>query len=170
MADGPDYTVPHRRRREQKTDYKERLDMLKSGKPRAVVRRSNSHARVQLVSYEQEGDDTITSAFSKQLEEYGWEHHTGNLPAAYLTGYLAGTRALEEGIEEAVVDIGLQNHQHGTRIYAAVKGLIDAGLAVNADEDIFPPDRRIRGEHIDEYRDTDVAANFEEVKDKIGEA
>ncbi|MDY6777762.1 MAG: 50S ribosomal protein L18 [Candidatus Nanohaloarchaea archaeon] len=167
MATGPEYRVPHRRRREQKTDYSQRLELVKSGKPRAVVRRSNNHMTVQLVAYRQEGDDIIAAAKSSHLEEFGWDHHTGNIPAAYLTGYLAGTRALEEDAEEAVIDLGLQNNQHGTRIFAAIKGVIDAGVHINVDDSVFPPEHRIRGEHIDEYRDTDIAANFEETKDEI---
>ena len=167
MADGPGYKVAHRRRREQKTDYKKRLELVKSGKPRAVVRRSNNHMQVQLIAYETEGDEVLTSAKSFDLEEFGWENHTGNLPAAYLTGLLAGKRAVEEGIEEAVFDNGLQVNKHGTRIYAAVKGLEDAGVSLNAGEESFPEESRIKGEHIDDYKDTDVAGNFEETKENI---
>lgn len=169
MADGPGYHVPHRRRREQKTDYKTRIELLKSGQPRAVVRRSNQHVTIQLVGYSSEGDNVLTSAHSDHLAEYGWDHHTGNLPAAYLTGYLAGTRALDEGIEEAVVDLGLQNSQHGTRIYAAVKGLLEAGLDINVNEDVFPSEDRIRGEHIDAYHDNGIVETFEDVRESIGE-
>src|SRR2546425_1171801 len=38
MADGPRYSVPFRRRREGRTDYKLRRALVRSGKPRAVVR------------------------------------------------------------------------------------------------------------------------------------
>ncbi len=167
MATGPDYKLPHRRRREQKTDYEKRLELIKSGKPRAVVRRSNQHTRVQLVLYDRGGDVTEVSAFSKNLGKLGWDNHTGNLPAAYLTGFLAGNRALDKGLDQAVVDIGLQNKQYGTRIYAAVKGLKDAGVQVNTDEKAFPEESRLRGEHIKEYRENGIVENFEEVKDEI---
>lgn len=167
MADGPGYQVPHRRRREQRTDYETRLELLKSGRPRAVIRRSNNHVRIQLVEYSPEGDETVASAASEHLSEHGWDNHTGNLPAAYLTGYLAGARAQEEGIDDAVVDIGLQNNQHSTRIYAAIKGLIDAGVHVNASEEVFPAERRLHGEHIDEHRDTNIADDVEDVKESI---
>jgi large subunit ribosomal protein L18 len=167
MADGPQHKLPHRRRREQKTDYDQRLELLKSGKVRAVVRRTNNHARIQFVQYRRDGDETVTAAHSKQLDDYGWDHHTGNLPAAYLTGYLAGHRAQDAGIQEAVIDLGLQNSQHGTRIFAAIKGLVDAGLAVNVDDEVFPEGRRVHGAHIDEYKDTNVQENVEEVKEQI---
>ncbi|MDY6789346.1 MAG: 50S ribosomal protein L18 [Candidatus Nanohaloarchaea archaeon] len=167
MAKGPAYKLPHRRRREKKTDYKKRLELIKSGKPRAVVRISNQHARVQIVGYSREGDQVISSAFSGQLEDFGWKHHTGNMPAAYLTGFLAGTRGVNEGIEEAVVDIGLQNNQYGTTIYAAVKGVQDAGIEADVDEKAFPEEGRLKGEHIDEYKDKGVVSNVEEVKEEI---
>ncbi|MCJ7450180.1 MAG: 50S ribosomal protein L18 [Candidatus Nanohaloarchaeota archaeon QJJ-9] len=167
MAKGPQYKVPHRRRREKKTDYKKRLELLKSGKPRAVVRESNNHMRVQLVLYNRKDDKTQASAFSGDLEEFGWEHHTGNLPAAYLTGFLAGKRALEEGLDEAVVDIGLQNNHHGSRIYSAIKGLVDAGMDINADGKAFPSEERCRGEHIEEFKNNGITENFEEVKSEI---
>ena len=31
---------------------------------------------------------------------------------------------------------------------AALKGIVDAGVAVPADPDTFPPDKRINGEHL----------------------
>ncbi len=167
MADGPGYKVHHRRRREQKTDYKKRLELVKSGKHRAVVRKSNKHMNVQFALYNKEGDEIITSAKSSDLEEFGWENHTGNLPAAYLTGLLAGTRALEEGIEEAVVDLGLQMKNHGTRIFAAVKGISDSGVDINADSNSFPSEERIEGQHIDNYHENGIVSNFEETKENI---
>jgi len=167
MADGPGYKVPHRRRREQKTDYANRLRLLKSGKPRAVIRLSNNHTTVQLVEYQRKGDETVAAAKSSHLTEYGWEHHTGNMPAAYLTGFLAGRRALEDGVNKAVIDIGLQNNQHGTRLYAALKGVVDAGIDTSVNEEVFPAEGRIRGEHIDDYRDTDIAANVDDVQEAI---
>lgn len=167
MAEGPGFKVSHRRRREQKTDFKKRIELIKSGKPRAVVRISNNHTEVQVVSYEKEGDEVITGAKSFDLKELGWEHHTGNLPSAYLTGLLAGQRAFDEEVEEAVVDLGLQMKQHGSRVFAAIKGLEDSGLEVNAGENAFPEESRIKGEHIEEFKDNGIVSNFENVKEKI---
>lgn len=167
MADGPSYRVDHRRRREQKTDYNKRLELLKSGKPRAVVRRSNQHCRVQLVGYERDGDEVLTQATSEDLEEHGWEHHTGNLPAAYLTGLLAGRRALDAGIEEAVIDTGMQNLQEGNRIFAAIKGIEDAGVDINTEEHVLPSDERAHGQHIEDYKDNNITADVEDVRESI---
>ena len=83
----------HKRRREQKTDYKKRLALLKSGVPRLVIRKSLENMRVQIVSFNPSGDKTVASAFSAELGEFGWKGGNGNLPAAYLTGLLAGLRA-----------------------------------------------------------------------------
>lgn len=163
MSDS-NYQLPFRRRREQKTDYKQRKKLLKSGKPRAVVRLSNNHTRVHLSHYERDGDRNTAQTVSKELEEYGWEHHTGNLPAAYLTGYLAGHKA---DSDEAVLDLGLKEMNKGGKMFAALKGLIDAGVDVPAGEEIFPEESRIRGEHIKEMSDKDVPSNFETVKENI---
>ncbi len=94
MAKGPRYRRPFRRRFEGKTDYHKRLKLLKSRKLRVVIRTSNNHMRVQIVQSKLGGDKVLISAFSKELvSKYGWSANTGNIPAAYLTGYLAGLRA-----------------------------------------------------------------------------
>lgn len=164
MADSTNYEVPFRRRREQKTDYKQRLNLLKSGKPRLVVRTSNQHTRVHLSEYSDEGDKNHAQTISKELEEYGWEDNTGNLPAAYLTGFLMAKRA---EADEAVLDLGLREKKDGGRIFAALKGAIDAGLEVPAGESVFPEESRIRGEHIKEMKDKNIPEKFEETKQKI---
>ncbi len=151
MATGPRYKVPMRRRREVRTDYHQRLRLLKSGKPRLVARLSNQHVRAQLVSTGPNGDETLASAHSSDLAEYGWEAPTNNLPAAYLTGYLAGKRALDAGMSEAVLDIGLNTATPGAKVFAVQEGAIDAGLAVPHNESVFADWDRTRGEHIAEY-------------------
>lgn len=151
MADGPRYSVPFRRRREGKTDYKLRLGLVRSGKPRAVVRTSNKYVYVQIVEAQPSGDVVRASASSKELAKLGWKGGTGNLPSAYLTGALAGRRALTKGIKEAILDIGLRPSTKGSRLYAALKGLTDAGLEVPHSEEILPSTARLGGAHIAEY-------------------
>jgi len=143
-----------RRRREVRTDYHQRLRLLKSGKPRLVARKSNRHVRAQLVATGPSGDETIASAHSGDLAEYGWEAPTGNLPSAYLTGYLAGKRALAAGLEEAVLDIGLNSPTPGSKVFAVQEGAIDAGLEVPHNEAVFADWDRTRGEHIATYADS----------------
>ena len=154
MATGPRYKVPMRRRREARTNYHQRLRLLKSGKPRLVARKSNRHIRAQLILTGPQGDETIASATSEDLAEYGWEAPTGNLPAAYLTGLLAGKRAVESDLEEAVLDIGLNTATPGNKVFAVQEGVIDAGLEVPHNDEVFAEWERTRGEHIAEYAES----------------
>jgi large subunit ribosomal protein L18 len=143
-----------RRRREARTNYHQRLRLLKSGKPRLVARKSNRHVRAQLILTGPQGDQTIASATSEDLAEYGWEAPTGNLPAAYLTGLLAGKRAVEAGLESAVLDIGLNTATPGNKVFAVQEGVIDAGLEVPHNDEVFADWERTRGEHIAEYAES----------------
>jgi large subunit ribosomal protein L18 len=150
MATGAKYKVPMRRRREGVTDYGQRLRLLKSGKPRLVARKSNKHTQVQVVVARDEGDHTVASAHTNELSEFGWEAPTGNLPAAYLAGRVAGERAVEEGYEKAVLDVGLNRVTPSNRVFAVLSGAADAGLEVPHSEDVLPSWERVRGEHIAE--------------------
>jgi large subunit ribosomal protein L18 len=149
--------VYFRRKREGRTDYRKRLALLKSRLPRLVVRKSNKHMIIQLVSYEPDGDKVLLTARSTELKKFGWTGATGNIPAAYLTGYLLAKKAKKE---KAIVDIGYQIHQAGSRIYAAVKGAKDGGLDVACSEKVFPNEDRITGKHC-------KIKDFEGVKKKI---
>ncbi len=148
MARSGRYKVKFRRRREGKTDYRKRLALLKGGKPRMVVRKTNRYIIVQFVEFKPEGDRVLAYAFSKELSKYGWPYSGKSLPAAYLTGYLAAKRALDAGINEAILDIGRYTSTKGSRLYAALKGAVDAGLQVPHSEEVLPEEERIRGEHI----------------------
>lgn len=151
MASGPRYNVPMRRRREDRTDYHQRLRLLKSGKPRLVVRISNRHVRVQLITLGPTGDQTIVEAHSRDLGSFGWDAPTSNTPAAYLTGFLLGKRAVNEGVSEAVLDIGLNSASPGSKVFSVQEGAIDAGLDSPHNDAVFPDWSRTRGEHISEY-------------------
>jgi len=163
MAKGPRYRVPFRRRREGKTDYRKRLKLLLSGKPRVVVRKTLKHTIVQVIDFDIKGDRVLASAHSTELKKYGWQANTGNLPASYLTGLLCGKKALEKGIKEGVLDIGLHSPVKGSRVFATLKGLVDAGMEIPHSEEVFPQEERIRGEHISK----ELPKHFEEVKSKI---
>src|SRR5215467_16229732 len=99
MAPGPRYSLPFRRRREQRTDYKLRRSLLTSGRPRAVVRFTNKFVYVQVAEAKPQGDSVRASASSRELAKMGWKGGTGNLSAAYLTGELAGRRAIANGVK-----------------------------------------------------------------------
>ena len=154
MAQGTNYKVAFRRRREGKTDYGARIKLVDYEKSRLVVRVSNAHATVQVIDYAPEGDITIASAVSKQLAKYGYLGNTSNLSAFYLTAYLCAKRALANGVDYAILDIGLRSPIKGSKIFAALKGAVDAGLEVPHGDFIFPEDERIRGEHIANYAES----------------
>lgn len=139
------------RRRSKKTDYKQRLALLKSGKPRIVVRRSTKGIRVQIVSFNDKGDTVLIEETSKSLKKHGWTGHTGNITAAYLTGLMAGMKARKNGVNDAVLDIGLQMSVKGSSIYAAAAGVKDAGIEIPLGKEVMPDEKKISGKHISDY-------------------
>jgi len=152
MAKGPSYRVAFRRRREGKTDYQQRRSLVLSGLPRMVIRGSLRNISVQLIKAEVGGDNVIVSAHSNELtKKYGWQGGGGNLPAAYLTGFLCGYKATASGVKEAVLDSGLHSPTKGSRVFAALKGALDAGLMIPHDESMLPDEKRVHGHHISEY-------------------
>ncbi len=152
MAQGSRYSVPYRRRREGKTDYQKRKALILSRKPRLVVRGTLKNIIIQIVAAKPHGDEVLVSANSRELlKNYGWKASGGNLPAAYLTGLLCGLKAKTKGIEEAVLDIGLHSPTKGARVFAALKGVLDAGLNVPYGEEKLPDEKRIQGVHIAQY-------------------
>jgi large subunit ribosomal protein L18 len=163
MASSKRYALKYRRRREGKTNYKSRLALLKSRKVRAVIRKTNSNTIVQFVEYQPDGDVIIAQATTKELADHGWKASTGNLPAAYLAGLLAGSRAKKAKVSEAIVDFGMQNPNHGGRLFAAVQGILDAEVELPVSEEALPAENRISGEHIDEK----LSAQVEAVKKKV---
>jgi len=152
MATGPSYRVPFRRRKEGKTDYRSRRALVLSRLPRLVVRRTSKHIIVQIVKAEVAGDKVAVSAHSRELAKtYGWQGNCRNVPAAYLTGLLCGFKAMVHGVKKAVLDIGLHSPSRGARVFAALKGVLDAGVTVPHSENMIPDETRISGKHIADY-------------------
>ena len=152
MARGPRYKRSLRRRNEGKTDYHKRLKLLKSRKLRVTIRASNDHMRVQIIQSFFGGDKILVSAFSKELtSKFAWNANTGNIPAAYLTGYLAGDRAKDKNIQDVIFDLGVFYHRN--RVLAACKGIVDSGINVPYREEFFPEKLgdRIKGIHIEDF-------------------
>lgn len=144
-------TVPYRRKREGKTSYKRRLALLKSGDNRLVVRKSLKSVMLQIIEYGPEGDKVLVSATSRELKKLGWKMHTANMPSAYLTGLLLGSKAKKKKVAKCVLDLGLQTPNMKGNLFAAVKGAIDAGIDINCGEDAFPDKDRVSGKHIADY-------------------
>lgn len=144
------HAVQFRRKREGKTNYRKRLKMLLSGRLRLVIRKSLNNISAQIIEYHPGGDMVVACANSAELKKFGWKTNGGNIPSAYLVGLLIGKKAKEDGIKEAVVDIGLYCSTKNSRIYALVKGALDGGLSVPCSPDVLPDDERVKGKHIKE--------------------
>jgi len=179
------FTTQFKRRREGKTNYKKRLALLKSGLHRLVVRKTNNYIIAQVVEFKPKGDKTVVHVNSSQLEKFGWKAGKKSLPAAYLTGLLAGTRAKQAKVEKAILDTGFAIPKHRGWWASALKGTLDSGLELPAGKESLPNEERASGKHIGDFagmnekpkqafgkigKKTDlkhVTKMFEEVKQKI---
>ena len=164
------YTVKYRRRREGKTNYSDRIKLIKSGKNILVFRKLARTMIGQIVSFSDKGDIVISSINSKELAKYGWNGSKNNIPAAYLSGFLLAKKAKDQK-GELVTNFGIINPTKGCSKYAFLKGVIDGGLQVAHSPDSFPEESRIKGEHIAAYSKSEESKKtvnvFEEVKKKI---
>jgi large subunit ribosomal protein L18 len=159
-ATGPSFTVYFRRRREGKTNFAKRLALIKSGKTRMVVRRSNAGVLVQFVEFDPKGDKTLITVNGAHLVKgYKWPAKR-NVWTAYLAGLMAGKLALKKGIKEFVLDMGMYTASKGSIIFAAQKGASDSGLSTNFDKGMVPEDKISNPP--DKYK-----SMFSEVKGKI---
>lgn len=156
-----------RRRRERKTDYKARLILLKSSLPRIIIRKTNKYILSQYVKSKESQDSVVIGADSKELLKYGWEKEKAgslkSIPAAYFTGLLLGKKIkkIEKENSKAILDLGLIRNVKKSRVYAVLKGLIDAGIEINYKKEVFPDEKRIKGEHLKNKID------FEKIKKNI---
>ena len=130
------YSKILKRIRSEKTNYKKRKIMLMSKRDFISINVSNENTQVQIVK----------PAHSRFLIKDGWKGSRKNIPAAYLTGYFAGKKAISKGVNNAIVYSGTRKYTQ--RMAAVVKGVVDAGLEVPSDEETFPPIERINGEHL----------------------
>lgn len=147
-----------RRRRENKTDYKLRTSLLKSGIPRIVVRRTNKYFTLQVVESNEAQDRVVTGVTSRDLLKNGWDSKKlgslKSIPAGYLTGILLAKKL---GGGKFIMDLGMSRTISGSRVFAVVKGLVDGGLDIPVNESIFPTEDRIAGEHLKEEVKTMIA-------------
>jgi large subunit ribosomal protein L18 len=153
MAKGRNQRLRFKRRRNAETDYHRRSRMLRGGVPRAVVRVSNTQVTCQLVAYEQEGDRVLESITGKSLvDSHKWPSDASrkSVPACYLAGFAMATSAISSGHSKAILDIGLAASTSGNRAYAALKGMVDAGMEIPHSEGVLPSEERINGDHIGE--------------------
>ena len=120
--------------------------MLMSKRDFITINVSNENTQIQILKPEITGDKVVASAHSRFLLKDGWKGSRKNIPAVYLTGYLAGKKALSKGVDTAIVYTGTRKYTQ--RIAAGVKGIVDAGIKVPSNEETFPPEERINGEHL----------------------
>ena len=140
------YSKILRRLREEKTNYKKRGTMLIAKRDFITVNITNENTQVQILKPGMVGDKVVASAHSRSLLAKGWKGSRKSIPAAYLTGYLAGKKALGQGAKDAILYTGTRRYTQ--RVAAALKGVVDAGIEVPADEETFPATERINGEHL----------------------
>jgi len=145
------YTVPFRRKREGRTNYKKRLKLLLSGKTRLVVRKSLKGTYATMVQYGEQGDKIVASASPAELRKLGWKFDCGNMPSAYLVGLLLGSKAKKAGVTDAILDTGLENPVKKSRVYATLAGVVDAGVQVPHSKEVLPEQDRLEGKHIASY-------------------
>ena len=156
-----------KRRKQNKTDYKKRLNLLKNEAPRIVLRKTNKYFIAQYISSEEAKDKVSFGFNSKILLKYGWpEEFKGSLksiPAAYLLGYLMGEKILKDKLKQPIVDVGMIRTIHKTKFFGFLKGLIDSGININCKPEAFPEEERIIGKSLKK----DFSKKFEEIKSKL---
>ena len=151
MAKNRKYTVKLKRRIEFKTNYKRRLKLVMSRSIRLVIRPHLNNIILQFVEFHENGDKVLVSVNSSSLNKLGWKANRGNIPSAYLTGLYAGLIAKKKNIKHGVLDIGNFQSVKGSRIYAALKGVVDSGVNIPHSRDILPHENAISGKIIEEY-------------------
>ena len=77
---------------------------------------------------------------------------------------------MQKGHKSAIFDIGLQ--AKGQKLFASLKGAIDAGLDVPHEDDVLPNDETIKGTHIQKYAEklgktSAITKDFDAIKEKI---
>ena len=136
-----------RRRHEGKTDYKARLALLKSEKPRLIIRKTNRYIIAQIVETEIAQDKIILGLSSRALLKKGWpENLKGSLKslaAAYLTGFVLGSLAKDK-VKDIILDAGMHRNIPKSRIYALLKGALDSGLNISHKPEILPSIEQIK--------------------------
>jgi large subunit ribosomal protein L18 len=182
------YTVQYRRKRKGLTDYRRRLKLLVSKKPRLIIRKSLGNINAAVAEYTSKGDVIKAASNSLSLKKLGWKYSTGNIPSAFLVGYIVGKKAINSKIDEAILDIGHHKSVKGSRIYAVLAGAIEAGLKIPHNKEMLPTKDRISGKHIISYSSkltgtgskqfkahskhnidlANIEKDFEETKSKIG--
>jgi len=96
---------------------------------------------------------------TRDLLKYGWpETKKGclkSITACYLGGFLLGKKS--KNIKKVILDTGLIPSTKGSRVYACVKGIADAGIEIKYDKKILPSEEKIKAKY----------KFFEKIKNKL---
>jgi large subunit ribosomal protein L5e len=158
------FQVQYRRRREGKTDYYARKRLVtqdknkyNSPKYRLVVRITNKDIVAQIISSKIAGDFVLSSAYARELSNFGMPVSHTSYAAGYATGLLLARRVLKklgladkyagnnkevgedynvEAIDDGpnpfycILDCGLHRTTTGARIFSVLKGVADGGVEI----------------------------------------
>ena len=120
MAYGKKQRNNYRRRLESKTDYHRRLRLLKGGVPRAIVS-FNTQITCQLANYTKDGDAILVVLWSR-FRSHGYPSDASKNRTCMLFGRIRiRSKAKSNGINEAILDIGLSSASSGSRVFSALK-------------------------------------------------
>lgn len=169
MAKNRNYRVSFKRKRDGKTDYQNRLAVLKSRQTRIVINRMLNSFSIQFTNYQPQGDKTLLNANTRELrKDFGWKGHGGNLSTAYLVGYLAGLKAKKQKINEAVFNLGLYRNVKKSSLYSALKGVLDAGVIVPHSTEVLPSEEKVDGKTTVDYAKRLKTENKAEYEKRFG--
>ena len=140
-----------RRRREGTTNYKRRKAAVISKQLMLYVFVSDKNTTIQIISPRLKGDLVLASTTSKELLKFGWKLPRRSVPAAYLTGLLLGSKAIQKNLGNTIVYTNVKMYHASGRVASALKGVLDAGFKLPVGEDTLPNDSRVSGAHIAAY-------------------
>ena len=143
------YVHTLKRIRTHKTNYRKREALLISKQDFVTIKITNQNVIAQVLKPEIQGDIVRVSTHSRELRRYGWKGSLNSLPACYLVGLVLGRKALEKGVDKAVLYIG--NKPFTSRIAACMKGIVQAGINIPISSESYPTEHRLNGQHIAEY-------------------
>jgi large subunit ribosomal protein L18 len=143
------YVHTLKRIRTHKTNYRKRQALLISKQDFVTIKITNQNVIAQVLKPEIQGDIVRVSTHSRELRRYGWKGSLNSLPACFLVGLVLGRKALEKGVDKAVLYIG--NKPFTSRIAACMKGIVQAGINIPISSESYPTEHRLNGQHIAEY-------------------
>jgi large subunit ribosomal protein L18 len=143
------YVHTLKRIRTHKTSYRKRQALLISKQDFVTIKVTNQNVIAQVLKPEIRGDIVRVSTHSRELRRYGWKGSLNSLPACFLVGLVLGRKALEKGVDKAILYIG--NKPFTSRIAACMKGIVQAGINIPISSESYPTEHRLNGQHIAEY-------------------